>query len=216
VELSLTTSLDWTTTREVITSIVSILGLSLAWRGYHTWRRQILGKTQHDAARNVLLAALRTREEIRHVRHAAAIVPSPDEFEKLGDADDNEQLWRKRLREDFSGRLERLQGRVVELRLAELEGEALWGTEAKGRVEPLTQLAQQVNNAVWEYFWIHGLSVLPAIAKNPDHVRKVWGIVAAPSSREGGEAKDAFGENVDAAVSELENYYRPKLQLKGR
>lgn len=208
--------------RDLITSVVTIVGGTVALLGYRAWHRQILGKTEHDAARNLLVSALRLREAIREVRRVVALLPSAERAleyrQALPDKPWPNELWEQRMnswKKQLDPRIELLQGRIIELRVAELEVEALWGSEAKAPVAPLGKLALDVQAAVDDYFWTTSMC---DPSKIPDFARATWSTIGIGEllSRKQGEAQDMFGKNVDAAVSELERYYRPKLQLKGR
>jgi hypothetical protein len=96
-----------------------------------------------------------------------------------------------------------------------LEAEAHWGTEAKVPVGPIVEIAGELQFGVWDYFWVNSFFEPEDF---PEPSLKRWASIGIgkASSRTGTDAKDMFGEKVDAAVSELERYYRPQMQLKGR
>lgn len=204
--------------RDVITSVVAMVGGTVAVLGYSAWHRQILGKTEHDVARSVLLCALKVREAIRSVRAQGALLPAPTEFGSQEQvAFDSDESRRSHLRQIMTERLDRLQDRVTELELATLEGEALWGAKAKASIATLTQLARDLNAAVWGYLVAHRLlGWFRSAMHDPVGVRRSWEIIHRPSSRDGDDGSDAFGQHVDDAIHELERYYRPKLRLERR
>jgi hypothetical protein len=224
--------------RDLITSVVAIVGGSVAVLGYRAWHRQILGKTQHDVARTVLLAALRVREEIRNVRRPHIFAVSDDkELSTIGPV----RVYLKHIFQMYSARLDRLGKQVVEFELAALEAEALWGGDTKHPIAGLKERVRKLQTAIWkrllhdqaEAGQVENVKLTPdveilisnlagqlegGVKMSADQVRENLHIISSSdaSSTKGQQSTDSFGDSVDSALSEIERYYRPRLQLKGR
>jgi hypothetical protein len=197
-------------TREVVSMIVQVLGLLLAFKGYRAWRRQILGKTEHEMALAVLRSARLVQSEIRDIRHPGfAFVLSPSEDD---DPEDPRHALQGHARKVYSERLSRLQEKVVDLRIAALDAESLWGSEASEQVEKLVACTRRFRLAIWEYFALHG-PLRPAAHVSGEYEAETWAIVQAPVSVLGREKTDAFGDSLDDALSEIESFFQPKLLL---
>jgi len=53
---------------DLVAAIAAAVGAWVAWSGVGEWKRHLVGKTETDLARRALLALLKYREAINHVR----------------------------------------------------------------------------------------------------------------------------------------------------
>ena len=206
--------------------IASVLGLLLAFRGYETWRYQIVGKTKHEVARAVLFGALKVRQAIRHVRKPVAFFLPPEGDEggnqhigahgqETGDRDsERARHLRERVAEQYSERLERLQETLVGFELATLEAEAVWGNVGTTEVKALVDCAHELRGAVWEYV-THQAPSTDSHLRDTDRELECWRTVhELPRLKSGASQPDAFGDRVDESIAGIEGIFRGELRLR--
>ena len=58
-------SIDWTLLKDILGSLSAIIVAIVAWRGFGTWRRELKGKAQFEAAIDILSLALQFEEDCR-------------------------------------------------------------------------------------------------------------------------------------------------------
>lgn len=152
MEWCLSTSVDWTVTRELITAVVQILGLLLAFAGFLAWRRQIVGKTEHELALAALRCARLVQEEIRDLRQPSFAFHFAPSDPVDTDPDDPRHFLLRPAQKIYNERLSRLHEKVVNLKVAGLDAESLWGPEASERVTALVMCTRKFRFAVWRYW----------------------------------------------------------------
>jgi uncharacterized membrane protein YhiD involved in acid resistance len=54
---------------DIITAVAAVVAVILAWRGLHTWQKQLKGTSRYQLAKDTLKAAYRVQETFRSVRH---------------------------------------------------------------------------------------------------------------------------------------------------
>ena len=57
--------------KELVYIAVAVFGVVIAWRGLSTWRTQLKGNVEHEAARRLYKAVLKLRDAMSHVRNPA-------------------------------------------------------------------------------------------------------------------------------------------------
>lgn len=200
----------WQAIREVITSLVSVVGVVIAVKGYSAWQRQILGKTEHDAARNVLFSALRVREAVHDTRLPRSITW----VGQTNDPDSVESRVFNHSKERYQEKLRVLQGRVSELQLAGLEAEALWGEGANAELLPLLNSASRLDWNIQIYLLSSGDSpTFETLFRSPDRIQSMLGTISYISPL---REEDPFSSQVESQFALIADYYQPKLQLTRR
>lgn len=200
---------DWVKTfTDVVVAIAAGCGAFTAWRGLDTWREELQGRHEYDLARRILTALYRVREAIRAARSPAM---SSAEYESLPDRQPDDQPWSgKDMRYAYQQRWNRISEPLVELDAALLEAEALWGTVLNSpRAARQKCLAELWVNIV-RHLRANAPDDLPFLQRKPMTAEEieqndavVWDL---------GEGKDAFGDQVAAAVREFEGVLRPHLR----
>lgn len=197
--------------KDAITSLASIVGVTVAVLGLKTWRRQLLGHAEYDLARRYLRAVLKVRDTIRLVRSpfmssgeiSAALKDAgiEDDFEKV------KQSTYSRL--TYAARWNRLNEARSDLRVEALEAEVLWGSRAQELLKPLDQAIGELYAALHRY--LDGLDKPYDHSHSPDEDRweKVHSVIYEVSNDPG---EDKFTAKVGAAVKSIENFVSPRLR----
>lgn len=186
-----------------LTAIAAAVAAVVAAIGLNRWRQQLRGNVDFEAARRILAAVLKIRDSIKSFRnpfHAAweiaATEAKPCEFYE---------------RELYARRWNAVVEAGEELRLAELEGEVLWGREYLDRLSPLTDCIRDLSYALEDYL----KRKEGALGVDPDspYFAQAEELV---KGKVGKAAPDEFEQRVLSAVAALERYLRPKLSGKAQ
>ncbi|MGY2215670.1 hypothetical protein [Pseudomonas sp. SDO558_S425] len=209
------TDVDWALTKDVasvIGTIVSAIGVGLAgWVGFSglaTWRRQNKGTADHDLSRRLLIDLYKLRDSIGHVRNPVILGGE-------GGSAEDEPKNLNFLQMSYRNSVRAYQNRFalvaeVRARLATsiIESEAVWDAELKTRFASIFKLQHEL--------WVNVSTYLVTANpdENEDRVRSYQKIlngrrdVLYESPLEG---DDDFKKELDAALSQVEDYLRPKL-----
>ncbi|MNP01034.1 hypothetical protein D3C76_928360 [compost metagenome] len=208
------TDADWALTKDVFSvlgTVVSAIGVGLAaWVGFSglaTWRRQNKGTSDHDLSRRLLMDLYRLRDAIGHARN-------PVIFGGVGGDEDQAQglnflqlSYRNTVR-SYEKRFSLIDEVRVRLNTSLLESEAVWDEEVKSRFSPIFKLQHELFLNVRAYL----------ITINPDEdderVRVYQKILRERRDvlyEFPLEGEDVFKVELDAALSHVEDYLRPKL-----
>lgn len=209
------TDADWTLTKDVFSVIgivVSAIGVGLAaWVGFSglaTWRRQNKGTADHDLSRRLLIDLYKLRDCISHVRNPVILggeggVPE-DEAKNLTFS----QISYRNTARAYQSRFTMVAEVRARLATSILESEAVWDAELKSLFTPIYKLQHEL--------WINVSTYLVSI--NPDEVEgRVLSYQKILSERRDVlyesplEGDDDFKKEMDAALSNVEDYLRPKL-----
>ena len=116
--------------RETVVIVATSVGVVVAWRGLATWRRQLQGASNYEAARNMLRAIYRLRDTIVEVRTPVFYTweletrPFADRTQSLSE----EEQWND-LAFAYKQRWANVAAARREWQVALLEAEVLWGDE---------------------------------------------------------------------------------------
>ncbi|MEX0723502.1 MAG: hypothetical protein WD053_06485 [Gracilimonas sp.] len=185
---------------EILTTLCVIGGLIIAILGLGEWKKQLKGNTKYDLARRVLIKTFKVRDAFLAVRNP---------FMSL---DSNEEDRIKSEQKGFKKRLDKLHTEWSELYVEIIETQALYGTEEAKVFNSLNSCKAELEADIWEYFWLKGAYTGPGatVDDNPKRVtenrRKVFLMSKDPS-------KDKVTKQLNDAVTEIEDYFRPKLKL---
>jgi len=190
--------------KDIVTFILSAVGLYIAGSGLWTWKKQITGKKEFEAAYDLNYAILELREAVKHVRHPA-IWPSEslsaiqyaknkypdkteDEIGKDSHAYVYEMRWDK-IRETFT---------KVDAHL--LAVEVLWGKEILNLVKPLRKKINELNIALKQYF-------------QPKLMTKDYmEIDDIIYGRLDDEENDNFSKSINEYTSKIDEYLKDKIK----
>ena len=193
--------------RDLVATLAAITGAAVAILGLQTWRRQLRGNVDLEVSRSVLRAAYKTRDAIKMVRNPFhsmnEIVAS-----RGSEAVEGRELLRNYERPLYGKRWEDILAAGQDLRVAEVEGEVLWGDGFRKALEPLTTCVRDLSISLSEYLRYKEMDdqgqVQKAIMEEYEHTLKA----------RGGKTPDAFEQRVDEAINKLESFIRPKMELR--
>lgn len=192
----------------VVTGMVAISGL-------FSWRAQMVGKNTYEVAKNVVAGAFKVRDAINRCRNAfisanewAERVEVPGESRQQQHAGESYFAYVKR----FNKVIEALEVWYP----ATVEAEAIFGAEAKHKVEALTGIASKLNAAIIVY---HQLLYRESINNTHD---KYFNIINGinefnmPDLEQNGAPPndDNFQQEFDLAVKEIEIFFMPHMGQK--
>lgn len=192
----------------LVTGTVAITGL-------FSWRAQMVGKNTYEVAKNVVAGAFKVRDSINRCRNAfisanewAERVEVPGESDQQRHAGESYFAYVKR----FNKVVEAIEAWYP----ATIEAEAIFGAEAKYKVEALTGVASKLNAAITVY---HRLMYRGSINDTHD---KYFNIINGinefnmPDLNENGAPPDDdnFQREFDVAVKEIEIFFMPHMGQK--
>jgi len=192
----------------VVIAAAAGAGAVTAWRGLDAWRAELRGRNEYDLARRLLTALYRVREAIRAARSPSM---SSSEYESRPDRAADDRPWSgKDMRYAYQQRWNRISEPLVELDTALLEAEALWGKVLKSSRAALQKCLADLWVNIVRHLRANAPDDLPFLQRKPMTAEEieqndavVWDL---------GEGKDAFGDQVAAAVREFEDVLRPHLR----
>ena len=175
--------------------------VSIGFMGLSTWKRQQRGTSEFDLARNAIKKAYEVQQAIQGVRNPM-IHLNAEEVENGNRLEEEQRIYQERL-----NRLEPLR---AELQTFAIESKVLWGSEAIGCFEKLNKVYAELNAGIWMHFWLKGAYAGPGatVDGNPDRVIENDKIVYFI------DENDEFTVKIREAISEIENYYVPKIRGK--
>jgi len=186
------------TVKEVVSVLIPVAGVLIAWQGLNTWRRQIKGTDKYKVASELLLEVYRVREGIGVVRTRLV------QFRPTDDKNVSKEM------NEFYGYVEAMERRwkdllepVAQLSLLALKAEVHLSKVIKEKVDELMRLVRELQVTYEQYLDVKR----PGSGfKEPDDfdrdARKVlW---AKPTN-------DNFKERVLATIKEIEDRTRKYL-----
>lgn len=208
------TDVDWDITKDVFSvlgTVVSAVGVALAaWVGFSglaTWRRQNKGTSDHDLSRRLLIDLYRLRDSIGHVRNPF-VFGSEGEDVALNKGMSSLQVSYRNTASSYRIRFTQLDEIRVRLNTSLLESEAVWGGELKSRFQPIFKLQHELLLNVRAYL----ISINPDEEEDKVHAyRRILKNRRDVLYEEPLDGEDVFKRELDAALSRVEDFLRPKL-----
>ena len=208
------TDADWALTKDVfsvIGTIVSAIGVGLAaWVGFSglaTWRRQNKGTSDHDLSRRLLMDLYRLRDGIGHVRNPVMLGSEGGAEEQDRNLNFMQSNYRSTVRA-YQKRFSLVDEVRARLNTSLLESEAVWDEKVKSLFAPIFNLQHELVMNVRSYL----------ITINPDEkddmVQSYVKILAKRRDvlyESPLEGDDVFKSELDAALSNVEDYLRTKI-----
>lgn len=194
--------------KDIISIVVPILGVWIAYSGLKTWKKQLKGTTEFELARRILKSTYGVREAIRFFRAFYKFIKAyiPLEGEILSP---EEQQYRQ-TKTDWLERVERITKELQTFEVNRLEAEVLWGQESS---EVLSKLSIFCNR-LFVYLKIHlddinpetrslGYSTEPGVFKKE---MDSW-LCANPK-------KDDVEIELNSIIKNIEDYLKKHLPKK--
>jgi len=196
--------------KDVLLTMVGIVGACVAVRGLNTWNRQLKGSVEYDLARRILKGTYRLRDAIKSVRHPAMSgveMPAPAEEEAKHMT--GEEIYYYGRSRAYQARRQKVSDVRTDLRAELLEAEVLWGAELGKRFEALFNLERELLVAVLSYLSLcdpkESEAMKAAIQKRRLNARDIM----YDSLEDGG---DEFTKDVAQAVASIEDHLKPHLR----
>lgn len=208
------TDADWALTKDVfsvIGTVVSAIGVGLvAWVGFSglaTWRRQNKGTSDHDLARRLLIDLYRLRDAIGHVRNPLIVSSEGGPEERDTKLSFPQISYRSTVRA-YEKRFSVVDEVRRQLDTSLIESEAVWDTKVKKLFDPVFNLQHELFINIRTYL----------VTLNPDERdQRVEACTKLLDKRREvmygsfDDSDDPFKADLDAALSKVEDYLRPKL-----
>lgn len=192
--------------KDIITFILTVIGLVIAGNGLATWKKQIKGTKEFDTAYNLYYSTLKLREAIKNVRNPAIWLPEID-IAKKHTKEKNPQRTEEYIENNshvlvYEMRWEGIIKASTEMESHLLAAEALWGPEITNLIRPLNKKVTELNIALRQNF-------------NPDLRTKnqleLHDIIYNQSSE---SEEDVFGKEVSDIINTINEYLKNKAPIK--
>lgn len=126
--------------RATSTAVAALVGVTIAYRGLETWKRQLRGAAHFDSCRKFLLAVYRLRDEFASIRSPLRqITMKPDETHQTA------------YNRDLLERHERLASLMRECEVAAYDVEAMVGTVVRDWLKDLRRPVIKIAIAIESY-----------------------------------------------------------------
>lgn len=185
-----------------ITGTAAIVGLK-------SWSRELRGKTEFEAARNLIKTTYKVRDEIRYCRSPLISAGEfPPDYPGPGQgvsARQEAQAWNH----VYGRRWEPVRQALQDLETHALEAEALWGGEIRQKVDQLRQCASELQVAI-EAVIEDKAQGGETFKADRNFGKSMRGIVAASHS----DATNPLSKKIQATIDGIENEVRPHLRRR--
>ncbi len=191
--------------KDVLTVLFTLAGLIIAGLGLATWKKQIKGSKDFDAAHNLHLAMLKLREAIKHVRNPA-IWPSESQravkFMKERNPEKSEEDLKKNEHAYvYEMRWQKITDAYTEAESHLLTAEALWGHKIMDLTKPLNKKVRELNINLNQNFSEPEMRTKDLMA--------IHDVIYDKSSE---TEQDAFSAEVSKYIDAIADYLREKIK----
>jgi len=196
---------DWyLITKDVLTVLFTLTGLIIAGLGLATWKKQIKGSKEFEAAHNLHFAMLKLREAIKHVRNPA-IWPSESQravkfIKEKNPEKSDEELKKNEHAYVYEMRWQKITDAYTEAESYLLEAEALWGHEIMDLTKPLNKKVRELNINLNQNF---------APEMRTKDLMAIHDVIYDKSSE---TEQDAFSAEVSKYIDAIADYLRKKIK----
>jgi hypothetical protein len=195
--------------KDLILSLVAIVGATVAVKGLGTWQRQLKGRSEYDLSRRLLVSLYKYRDAIYEVREPAMLgyeMPKPPD-------DEAEQMQPEKIRfygtsKAHQARWNKVQHERAEMYADLLEARALWGDE----LEKLFRVNFELEHELFIYLRSYLILMDPETeAERKEAIQRINAkrrdVMYDDMDDEGDEYKKEF----TAGIESIEKYLKPKL-----
>ena len=160
------------------------------------WRQQVRFKSDYDCARSLLASILHVQEAIRAARFPGMYL-DPESLEA-----ERDQVFRERVK--------RLDEAVSDMRHSGIDADALWGRgKAQKILAPLMECYGELVDSIFDYCNASGTHYARRSKEGTEDFQRLQATVYGL-----GGAKDVFHKKVVEAVSQAEDFLRPKIEFQ--
>lgn len=193
-----------TTIKDILLGIAGATTAIVAVKGLHSWRRELKGKTEFEAARNLIRATYKLRDELNKCR--APFISASEFPEKYSPMNASPQEEAEAYGHIYKNRWEPVANAVQEFDTHTLEAEALWGKEIRPRTNLFCECISELYIAIMMVIRDKA-SDGRNFEKDKDFAREMNSKLFALR-----DEQNEFSEKIKTATSEIENYIRPHLR----
>jgi|SRR5581483_542423 len=187
--------------KDVFTFLLSLAGLIIAGVGLATWKKQLRGVKEFDAAFDLNFSILKLREAIKYVRkiviwpseHNEAYKYSETKYPNLSESDRQKNLNAY----VYELRWQKISGAVTDLDSHLLAAEVLWGKDIVKIVKKLEAKVTELNIGLEQYF------------KPELRTREYVALHELIFDR--GEKDDDFRREIEKIIEEIKDYMKQKI-----
>lgn len=192
-------------TKDVLTVLFTLAGLIIAGLGLATWKKQIKGSKEFEAAHNLHFAMLKLREAIKHVRNPA-IWPSESQraakfIKEKNPEKSDEELKKNEHAYVYEMRWQKITDAYTEAESYLLEAEALWGHEIMDLTKPLNKKVRELNINLNQNF--------ASPEMRTKDLMTIHDVIYDKSSE---TEQDAFSTEVSKSIDAIADYLRGKIK----
>lgn len=192
--------------RDILVAIAAATTAIVAVIGLRSWSRELKGKAEFEAARNLALATYKLRDAVRECRspfydnsELANFNPAWGGLPDQADANQYAYIYKNR----FAPVLTAVQGFDSHV----LEAEALWGSEIKSKTDQFRACVQELNAAMGADV-ANRRSLGADFNNNPEFAKQIVDKVTYLPAEENNE----FSKRLREAIKEIEEQIRPHLR----
>jgi hypothetical protein len=190
--------------KDILTFLFTGAGLIIASMGLATWKKQMKGTKEFDAAYNLNYAVLKLRDAIKYVRNPA-IWPSESRqaiqyLKSKYPGKSDEELERDCHAAVYEMRWEKITTASTEMESYLLAAEILWKQDILNLIKPLNTKVNELNIAIRKNFQ-------PEL-KSGDFIT-IHNVIY--DKGDGSKDEDAFSQEVNKAIGEIADYLQSKM-----
>lgn len=187
-----------------ITALAAFGAGIAAFKGLRAWREQLASNTEHDVAYRLLRQMYSVRDRIRFSRRPIKTFPEMREALK---ATGRDPVLASKVSEIavYEVRWKDLQEALSSMHTDLLDAEALWGNIIVDTFRPLTKCVAELHSAIDSH--VRYLSRNDSAGTFSEHKEEIL--------YDEGE-DDKYSGRLAAAISQIENFLRPRLLTHGR
>lgn len=190
-----------TAIKDIFLAFAGVITAIVAVRGLNRWRLELDGKAKFEAARNLIRATYRLRDELKRCREPFISGSEfPDNYSPI-DASPQERA--KAYAHVYQNRWEPVSNGIQEFDTHTLEAEALWGKEARTRTDLLRQCVEELNTAIRTKV---SLEMSDNRSVDRELLREINSKVTTLSGKQ-----NELSKKIEAAVYQIEEFIRPHL-----
>lgn len=190
--------------KDILTFLFTGAGLIIAGMGLATWKKQMKGAKDFDAAYNLNYAVLKLRDAIKYVRNPA-IWPSESRqaiqyLKSKYPGKSDEELERDCHAAVYEMRWEKITTASTEMESYLLAAEILWKQDILNLIKPITVKVNDLNIAIRRNFQSESRS---------DDFMDIHNVIY--DKGDGSKSEDAFSQEVNKAIGEIADYLQSKM-----
>lgn len=201
------TPAEWITAgKDVVLGLAAATTAIVALIGLRKWRQELHGKAHFDAARGLIRATYKLRDELRICRspfYSAHEFPENYDSRRERSTEEETRAWVY----IYKNRWAPVWNAIQEFDSQTLEAEALWGTGIRSMTDALRKCVRELNVA------IDAVIADKAVGgENFKADREFGKSVRAIVATAGDDAKNELSQKVANAISGIEEEIRPHLR----